>query len=184
MKKGFIFSVLMVFLLCMVGCSPDSTNTTTDNATTSQISGADPTGPAADSRVTLDVPVLLKDILGFDFKDVDAMTITKYENNVKLATVSVNDEKIVAEIANMILEFSVVHTKGKPAEAPVVYEIYFSPTTYPQGFLSIKSIANIDEFAVEGSFISYNNLTQTQMLVQHNPKISFGDIQKILEESF
>lgn len=184
MKKSFIFSVIMVFLICMVGCSPKPTNINTTGEKTSRMNATDPTGPTADSRVTLWVPVLLKDILGSDLKDVNAITIIKYENNVKMTTVSVSDEKKIAEITNAILAFSVIHTKEKLPESSVVYEIYFSPTTYPQGFLSITSLANKNEFAVAGSFISYNNLVQTQVLMQNNSKISFGDMQKILEDSF
>ena len=56
MKKVLTFSVLMVFLACMVGCSPNLKNTEINATAPSSL-------PIGDK--TFEEPVLLKDIMYF-----------------------------------------------------------------------------------------------------------------------
>lgn len=183
MKKGFNFLVLMVLMVCMVACSQNAESTNTDNSTTLKSTGIDPTGPANESRETIDVPILLEYILGFDLKDVKAMTVEKYENNSKTAVGTINDEEKIAELTNAISAFSIIHTTKKPPEKTVVYELGFSLTTGGQELLSITSMGSNNEFAVGGAFVDQNNLSPLELIIQNNPEISFDDIQEILEDS-
>jgi hypothetical protein len=179
--KHYFFIILMLLIVCMSGCSQDLENTKTDSGTTLKSTGTDPTGPTYDRWETLDTPVLLKDILGFDLKDVTAITVEKYEDSTKTALKNINDVEKISKIANMLSEFSIIHTTEKLPESPLVYELSFSRTTGAQEFMSITSMGNKGEFVVGGSFVGYNNLSPLELLVQNNAKISFDNIQELLE---
>ena len=154
-------------------------NTNSDITTKSTINSQ--TSPNNTSWKTISGPVFIRDILDFNLEDVSSITIIKYKDNIKRATVNISNQKTISEVKKLICDFSVMQTKEKLQTNNIVYEIYFEQTKDLHKYLSITSIKNEKEFAVGGSFIDINKINPLQLLIQTNLEISFNNIQKILE---
>lgn len=130
-------------------------------------------------------PLLLSELLDFDWDDVISITINKYQDNVKVAREIIMDKQYITDIASITSELSVVHTYNNNPDNNIVYEIFINDTKDASKikFISFGPLLDDYEYAIGGTLIESNNLTRIQYLVQTNPKFTFDKIQEILELS-
>lgn len=182
--RVLISLVLLTGMVSMfVACSR---NITDPSASSSESSDTIPTGPDLVFERGIVVSELLKDLLDINWEDIESATLTKYEDDIEVSTVTIHDQEMITQIDKLFSKLSVIHVSPDIESEPdvnVIYEIVFQQNTESESetFLSVGPVYGDQTFAVGGSFIRVQELNPRNPLVNTNQFVTFEDFEDLFE---
>jgi hypothetical protein len=171
--KAAIFIVLFCFSLA--GC--------TNPIQSSKNNGSElvPTAPIESEWKTLQEPEKLIKLMDINCDEIDYVSITKYQDNIKTGTVIKKDARSLTEICDLLSSLSIIQNETLSQENNTVYEITFYLPNENNAFLTFGPAFNGGIFRIGGSFIKDYNLSPYISTVQANDTITFNTIKTLLE---
>ena len=164
------------------GCSQKAADL---SASLTEVTSTVPTGPDEVFEVRLGSSELLKDLLDFKWQDVPSMTLIKYQDNIKVSTVTIHDQEKLASIEDLFNKTSVIHASSDKTAVPdenIVYEIYLNTQLSEDGsskFLSIGPLYEDQTFTIGGTFIKAQSLDPRIRLIQTNQFVTFAVVKDV-----
>jgi len=177
--------VLAGTLFVSAGCSREVAD---QSASLTEVTSTIPTGPDEVNEIKLGSSELLKNLLDFKWQDISSVTLIKYQDNIKVSTVTIQDQEKLTSIKDLFNKISVIHASSDKTAVPdenIVYEIYLDTQLSEDGsgkFLSIGPSFEDQNFAIGGSFIKAQSLTPLFPLLQTNQFVTFAEVKNIFDQ--
>lgn len=179
--------ISLIFLITLTFVS----NACSQNVVDPSVSKAEttittPTGPDEVNERNIVSSELLKDLLDFNWEDINSATLTKYQDDIEVATVTIRDKEMIAQIEKLVNKLSIVHLSSDNVpvtDTNIIYEIilYKQKPEEAEIFLSLGPVYEDQTFAIGGSFIRVQQLNPRDRLIQTNQFVTFEDFENVFE---